>query len=108
MTENTDLAARIESLAGARVVVVGDVMLDRFFYGEVERISPEGPIPVLRVERETAMLGGAGNVLRNLAALGVAVEFLAVVGDDAAGREVRALALGPPQHRLQILGQAVV
>jgi D-beta-D-heptose 7-phosphate kinase/D-beta-D-heptose 1-phosphate adenosyltransferase len=73
-------------------VVAGDVMLDRFLYGEVERISPEGPIPVLRVEREAAMLGGAGNVLRNLAALGATVEFLAVVGDDAAGREIQALA----------------
>ena len=92
MTGNTDLAARIEDLAGVRVVVAGDVMLDRFLYGAVERISPEGPIPVLRVEREAAMLGGAGNVLRNLAALGAAVEFLAVVGDDAAGREVQALA----------------
>ncbi len=92
MTENTDLAAQIAALSGVRVVVVGDVMLDRFHYGSVERISPEGPIPVVRVERETAMLGGAGNVLRNLAALGAAVEFFAVVGDDAAGREVQALA----------------
>ena len=92
MTANIDLAAHIEALAGVRVVVAGDVMLDRFLYGTVERISPEGPIPVLRVEREAAMLGGAGNVLRNLAALGAAVEFLAVVGDDAAGREVQALA----------------
>jgi len=92
MTANTDLAAHIEALAGVRVVVAGDVMLDRFLYGTVERISPEGPIPVLRVEREAAMLGGAGNVLRNLTALGVTVEFLAVVGDDAAGREIQALA----------------
>jgi D-beta-D-heptose 7-phosphate kinase/D-beta-D-heptose 1-phosphate adenosyltransferase len=92
MTENTDLAVHLEALVGVRVVVAGDVMLDRSLYGAVERISPEGPIPVLRVEREAAMLGGAGNVLRNLAALGAAVEFLAVVGDDAAGREVQALA----------------
>ena len=92
MTENTDLAAQVAALAGVRVVVVGDVMLDRFLYGAVERISPEGPIPVLRVEREAAMLGGAGNVLRNLAALGAAVEFFAVAGDDGAGREVQALA----------------
>ncbi|MCH9000798.1 MAG: D-glycero-beta-D-manno-heptose 1-phosphate adenylyltransferase [Proteobacteria bacterium] len=92
MTENTDLAAQLAALAGVRVVVAGDVMLDRFLYGAVERISPEGPIPVLRIEREAAMLGGAGNVLRNLVALGAAVEFLAVVGDDAAGREVQALA----------------
>ena len=93
MTENIELASRLEALAGARVLVVGDVMLDRFVYGAVERISPEGPIPVLRIEREAAMLGGAGNVLRNLAALGVAADLVAVVGDDAAGREVRALAL---------------
>ncbi len=93
MTENIELASRLEALAGARVLVVGDVMLDRFVYGAVERISPEGPIPVLRIEREAAMLGGAGNVLRNLAALRVATDLVAVVGDDAAGREVQALAL---------------
>jgi D-beta-D-heptose 7-phosphate kinase/D-beta-D-heptose 1-phosphate adenosyltransferase len=93
MTGNIELASRLEALAGARVLVVGDVMLDRFVYGAVERISPEGPIPVLRIEREAAMLGGAGNVLRNLAALGVAADLVAVVGDDAAGREVQGLAL---------------
>ncbi len=93
MTGNIELASRLEALAGARVLVVGDVMLDRFVYGAVERISPEAPIPVLRIEREAAMLGGAGNVLRNLAALGVATDLVAVVGDDAAGREVRGLAL---------------
>ena len=92
MNENAHLASRLEALAEARVLVVGDVMLDRFVYGAVERISPEGPVPVLRIERETAMLGGAGNVLRNLAALGVGADFVAVVGDDAAGREVQALA----------------
>ncbi|MHA1151532.1 MAG: D-glycero-beta-D-manno-heptose 1-phosphate adenylyltransferase [Alphaproteobacteria bacterium] len=109
MTENTDLAAQLETLAGVRVVVAGDVMLDRFLYGEVERISPEGPIPVLRVEREVTMLGGAGNVLRNLVALGAAVEFLAVVGDDAAGRKVQALAreaAGEGCHLLVETGRA--
>jgi D-beta-D-heptose 7-phosphate kinase/D-beta-D-heptose 1-phosphate adenosyltransferase len=106
MTENTDLAAHLDALAGVRVVVAGDVMLDRFLYGEVERISPEGPIPVLRVEREAAMLGGAGNVLRNLAALGAAVEFLAVVGDDAAGREVQALALEEAGEGCHLLVEA--
>ena len=66
-------------------------MLDRFVYGEVERISPEAPIQVLRVRRESAMLGGAGNVVRNLVALGAQAHFLAAVGDDAAGREVTGL-----------------
>ena len=107
MTENTDLAAHLEALGRARVVVVGDVMLDRFLYGAVERISPEGPIPILRVEREAAMLGGAGNVLSNLVALGVAVEFLAVVGDDAAGREVQALALEGAGEGCRLLVEAV-
>lgn len=86
-----DLAIHLEALAGARALVVGDVMLDRFVYGRVERISPEGPIPVLAVERDAAMLGGAGNVLRNLAAVGVRTTFLAVVGGDAAGRQVEDL-----------------
>jgi len=79
-------------MADARVLAVGDVMLDRFVYGTVERISPEGPIPVFRIDREVAMLGGAGNVLRNLTALGVVCGFVAVVGDDAAGAEIQELA----------------
>ena len=62
----TALAERITALQGARVVCVGDVMLDRFVYGEVTRISPEAPIPVCRVTNETAMLGGAGNVRRGV------------------------------------------
>ncbi len=66
-------------------------MLDRFVYGEVERISPEAPIPVLRVRRENAMLGGAGNVVRNLVALGARPHFMAAVGDDHAGRELAGL-----------------
>ncbi|MEQ9608554.1 MAG: bifunctional heptose 7-phosphate kinase/heptose 1-phosphate adenyltransferase, partial [Kiloniellaceae bacterium] len=89
-----DVAAAIERLAGVPVLVLGDIMLDRFVYGAVERISPEAPIPVLRIERETAMLGGAGNVLRNLAALGACPRGVAIVGEDAAGAEVEALARG--------------
>jgi len=84
----TDLIKHLDQLAGARVVVVGDVMLDRFVTGTVERISPEGPIPVFRVDREVDMLGGAGNVLRNLTALGARGALIAVVGDDPAGRGV--------------------
>ncbi len=86
-----DLVGALDRLSGARVLVVGDVMLDRFLYGRVERISPEGPIPILKVERELAMLGGAGNVVRNLAALGAEPAFVAVVGDDPAGVEVQRL-----------------
>ncbi len=84
----TEGVARIKQ---ARVVCVGDVMLDRFVYGAVERVSPEAPVPVCRVADETAMLGGAGNVIRNLVALGAGADCIAVVGDDAAGAEVAAL-----------------
>lgn len=106
MTDNADLAAILDAVHGARVLVVGDAMLDRFVYGAVERISPEGPIPVLRIEREAAMLGGAGNVLRTVAALGVESTFLAVVGDDAAGHEVQALAEAEAGAGCRLLVQA--
>lgn len=91
MTDRALLIPVVESFGSARVLVVGDLMLDRFVTGAVERISPEAPIPVLRVEDDTAMLGGAGNVLRNLAALGAACRFVGIVGEDDAGAEVRAL-----------------
>jgi len=78
----------IERFETARVVCLGDIMLDRYVYGRVDRISPEAPIPVVAVEREAAMLGGVGNVARNVAALGGAASLLATIGDDEAGREV--------------------
>ncbi|GAB4392603.1 MAG: D-glycero-beta-D-manno-heptose-7-phosphate kinase [Kiloniellaceae bacterium] len=87
-----DLPGAVERLSGVPVLVLGDIMLDRFVYGAVERISPEAPIPVLRIGQETAMLGGAGNVLRNLAALGARPHGIAVVGEDAAGAEIEDLA----------------
>ncbi|MBK1670867.1 bifunctional heptose 7-phosphate kinase/heptose 1-phosphate adenyltransferase [Rhodovibrio sodomensis] len=90
--QDGDLAGKLAALAGARVAVVGDVMLDRFVTGTVERVSPEAPIPVLKVGRSTAMLGGAGNVLRNLAALGAQPRLVAAVGDDEPGDQVAALA----------------
>ena len=88
MTETSDLSHAIERLGGASIMVLGDLMLDRFVYGEVERISPEAPVPVLRVGSEESMLGGAGNVVRNLVALGAQCCFVAVVGDDATGRDL--------------------
>ncbi len=87
----SDPAALVRQLNGARVICVGDVMLDVFVYGSVDRVSPEAPIAVLAVERENAMLGGSGNVVRNLVAVGAEVCFLAVVGDDMAGRDITAL-----------------
>ena len=70
MTQSASLSSIVDRLMTAKVAVVGDVMLDRFVEGSVERISPEAPIPVFTVRREESMLGAAGNVLRNLSALG--------------------------------------
>jgi len=88
MSDISVLVERVERLKATSVLCIGDAMLDRFVYGSVDRISPEAPIPVVRVEREAAMLGGAGNVVRNVAALGARPSFLSVVGDDVAGREI--------------------
>jgi len=73
------------SFKNARVLVVGDVMLDRFVYARVSRISPEAPVPVLAIEREAASLGGAGNVARNVASLGGQATLIGGRGEDAAG-----------------------
>ena len=75
-------------LSEVRLLVVGDVMLDRYWFGEVSRISPEAPVPVVKVERSEERLGGAANVARNAAALGAVTALLSVVGDDDAGRTV--------------------
>jgi len=72
------------------IVVYGDVMLDEFVWGDVTRISPEGPVPVVDVRRESVHLGGAANVLANLVALGVRASVVGVVGDDRAGERLRA------------------
>ena len=80
--------------SSARILCLGDVMLDRFAYCETERISPEAPVPVLLLKRSQSMLGGAGNVARNIAALGGRAILLGLLGDDAAGAEIRALIAG--------------
>lgn len=75
----------------ARVLVAGDVMLDRYWFGEVTRISPEAPVPVVKIDRVEERPGGAANVARNVAALGAKVSLLSVVGRDEAGRCLRQL-----------------
>lgn len=85
------LQALLERVRGLTVACVGDLMLDRYVYGEVSRISPEAPIPVLKVVRQVSMPGGAGNVARNVAALGGEVRLAGLVGSDAAGRELEGL-----------------
>jgi rfaE bifunctional protein kinase chain/domain len=73
------------------VLVVGDVMLDRYWFGDVERISPEAPVPVVRIARIEERPGGAANVARNVAALGAHAALLSVTGDDEAGRTLARL-----------------
>ncbi len=81
----------VQGFTSCRVLVVGDLMLDRYVWGSVDRISPEAPVPVVQVQRESTMLGGAGNVVRNLVSLGAQVEVVALVGDDESAGELRRL-----------------
>ena len=96
MSDSHALAALVDRLADAHVLCVGDVMLDHFVRGTVERISPEAPIPVLRVDetRSDSMLGGVGNVASNVAALGGRAVLVAVVGQDESGHILGRIARG--------------
>jgi len=80
-----------DAIARARVLIVGDVMLDRYWFGEVERISPEAPVPVVKIARTEERPGGAANVARNAAALGAQTSLLSVVGDDEPGKALARL-----------------
>ncbi|GAA6137308.1 ADP-heptose synthase [Arenicella sp. 4NH20-0111] len=77
-----------DHFSNIRALVVGDVMLDRYWFGSVDRVSPEAPVPVLAVHTEEARAGGAANVAHNILSLGAQCELLSVVGDDEAGREI--------------------
>jgi len=85
------MSAVLDAAMAARILVVGDVMLDRYWFGDVSRISPEAPVPVVRIEKREERLGGAANVSRNAVALGAAVGLLGVVGKDEAGDLVEQL-----------------
>lgn len=85
----SNLKDLIDNFQNQKILLVGDIMLDRFVYGGVSRISPESPIPVLGASREEKMLGGAGNVFANLKGLGTDTYFFTVVGDDAPAAEIR-------------------
>src|ERR1043165_1547946 len=92
MKQNKLPVARVRQLLAAaqkaRVLVVGDVMLDQFIWGGVSRISPEAPVPVVDFQRESFMPGGASNVARNLSSLKVATEIFGAVGRDSAARQL--------------------
>lgn len=96
------LSTIVKSYAKVRVLCVGDVMLDHFLYGKVERISPEAPVPVFNFQSEKRMLGGAGNVVANLHSLGCSADLLCFIGSDSAGREVRALLDEVCEHALPV------
>jgi D-beta-D-heptose 7-phosphate kinase/D-beta-D-heptose 1-phosphate adenosyltransferase len=85
------VAALLDAAKGRRIAVIGDAMLDVYLHGDTERVSPEAPVPVVRVRERRDALGGAANVARNVAALGAATSLVAAVGDDAPGARIRAL-----------------
>src|ERR1043166_7936724 len=85
-----DFDALSSALVRQRVLCVGDLMLDEFVYGEVSRISPEAPAPVIAVQRSETSIGGAGNVARNIASLGGRCIFAGLVGNDEAGASLKA------------------
>src|SRR5258705_3916116 len=85
-----DLDALSNAIVRQTVLCVGDLMLDEFVYGEVSRISPEAPAPVIAVQRSETNIGGAGNVARNIAALGARCIFVGLIGEDDAGKTLTA------------------
>ena len=89
MLNTRELADYSRNFGESQILVVGDLMVDEYLWGHIERISPEAPVPILKVVRSEATLGGAGNVVRNLRALGVGVKVCGVVGEDETGAEIR-------------------
>lgn len=83
--ETLRLIEAVDQLAEARVLILGDVMLDEYLMGDADRISPEAPVPVVRIEQDRRLVGGAGNVARNIVSLGARTQLIGVRGDDAAG-----------------------
>src|SRR5580658_8414821 len=86
MISKKELQKVFDDIDGLRVVVVGDVMLDNYWWGNVERISPEAPVPIVALSRRESRLGGAANVALNCRALGAKVTLASVVGDDSEGK----------------------
>ena len=84
-----DFDALSNAIVRQTVLCVGDLMLDEFVYGEVSRISPEAPAPVIAVQRSETNIGGAGNVARNVASLGARCIFIGLIGEDEAGAKLR-------------------
>lgn len=106
----TLLSTYINQLNKPKILVIGDIMLDRFIYGKVERISPEAPVPIFLVNHEKEMLGGAGNVVANLASLGCQVVYVGIVGNDHYGSKLATLLseIKAHYHLLKIKNYATI
>ena len=91
MNTPLSIGETLRRVAGRRILVIGDTMLDKYVWGDASRLSPEAPVPVVRVQRETSVAGGAANVAFNLAALGASVSLFGRIGRDADGDRLRAL-----------------
>lgn len=89
--EKKSVASLLDGIRGRKVLVAGDIMLDEYLWGSVERISPEAPVPVVKVEKQTFALGGASNVASNARTLGAQPVLMGVVGKDEPGRRIRTL-----------------
>src|SRR3979409_770512 len=85
-----DFDSLSHAIVSRTVLCIGDLMLDEFVYGEVSRISPEAPAPVIAVQRTETDVGGAGNVARNIASLGARCIFVGLIGEDEAGKTLKA------------------
>jgi D-beta-D-heptose 7-phosphate kinase / D-beta-D-heptose 1-phosphate adenosyltransferase len=101
-----DFGKELADLRGRTVLCIGDLMLDDFVYGEVTRISPEAPAPVIAVQRSETNIGGAGNVARNLASLGVRCIFVGVIGEDEAGKILSERLRREPLIEARLVGDA--
>ena len=104
-TSMFDFEEALRLVSKQTILCVGDVMLDDFVYGEVTRISPEAPTPVLRVRHNAVEIGGAGNVARNIAALGATCVFVGLIGDDEAGFILQRSARQARRHRSRTRGR---
>src|SRR5579864_7673756 len=89
-----DFERQLADLPAQTVLCIGDLMLDEFVYGEVSRVSPEAPVPVIAAKRSELVIGGAGNVARNVAALGARCICVGIIGEDEPGRTLRAAIAG--------------
>jgi len=101
--DSVSLTMSVNALTKAKVLCVGDVMLDRFVYGDIRRISPEAPIPIFNIGSDKLMLGGAGNVTCNLSGLGAKTRFITVVGNDLAGTDIKKLISNVPNTKTTLI-----